>query len=147
MHSRCHKCPLRDSNPIDWTLFLHFNERGNTSNFSIVFLTSPKLIRLFIPIDCTRQIKSFVKNDLLLATKFIIKVNRNYVNLAVKFRYPNAMELRPLKCCICPKLTPGLKNFEHGNVCFVHFVTLVQSSGLPMSFGKASYRAPICGIT
>ena len=32
--------PLRDSNPIDWTLFLHYNERGNTSNFSIV---SPKV--------------------------------------------------------------------------------------------------------
>ena len=64
------------------------------------------LIQLYIPIDFTRQIKSFVKNDLLLHTKVIIQVNRNYVNLAVKFRYPNAMELRPLKCCICPKLTP-----------------------------------------
>ena len=51
-------------------------------------------------------------------------VNRNYVNPAVKFRYPNAIELRPLKCCICPKLTPGLNNFEHGNACFVHLVTI-----------------------
>ena len=76
-------------------------------NYFLSFLlTSHKLIQLFIPIDCTRQIRSFVKNDLLLATKVIIYVNRNYVNLAVKFRYPNYMEFRPLKCCIGPKLTP-----------------------------------------
>ena len=50
--------------------------------------------------------------------------NRNYVNPAVKFKYPNAIELRPLKCCICPKLTPGLKNFDDENACFVHLVTL-----------------------
>ena len=55
-------------------------------------------------------------------------VNINYVNPAVKFRYPNAIELRPLKCCICPKLTPGLKNFEHENACFVHLVTMLASS-------------------
>ena len=130
---RCHKCPLGDSNPIDWTLFLHFNERGNTSNFLSFLLTSHKLIQLFIPIDCTRQIRNIVENDLLLATKVIIYVNKNYVNLAVKFRYPNAMELRPLKCCICPKLTPppGLKNFEHGNACFVHLVTGVVYSQKP----------------
>ena len=33
------------------------------------------------------------------------------------------MALRPLKYCIGRKLTPGLKNFEHGNACFVHLVT------------------------
>ena len=52
----CHKCPLGDSNPIDWTLFRHFNKRGNTSTFSIAFLTRHKIIRLNIPIDCTCQI-------------------------------------------------------------------------------------------
>ena len=111
-----------EPNSLDF-LFLHFNERGNTSNFLSFLLTSHKLIQLFMPIDCKRQIRSFVKNDLLLATKVIIYVNKNYVNLAVKFRYPKFMELRPLKCCIGPKLTPGLKNFEHGNVFFVHLVT------------------------
>ena len=115
--------PSETRTQLTGLLFLHFNERGNASNFSIVFLTNHNLVQLFIPIDCTRQIRSFVKNDLLLATKVIIYVNRNYVNLAVKFRHPNFMALRPLKCCIGPKLTPGLKNFEHGNVCFVHLLT------------------------
>ena len=87
------------------------------------------LIQLYIPTDCTRQIRSFVKHNLLLHTKVIIYVNRNYVNLAVKFRYPNYMELRPLKYCIGQKLTSGLKNFEHGNACFVHLVTKVFPLG------------------
>ena len=112
MPSRCHKCPLGGSNPIDWTLFLHFNECGNTSYFLSFLLTSHKLIQLFIPIDCKRQIRNIVENDLLLATKVIIYVNKNFVNLAVKFRFPNAMELRPLKCCICPKLTPRAQEFQ-----------------------------------
>ena len=60
-------------------------------------------------------------------------VNRNYVNPAVKFRYPNAIELRPLKCCICPKLTPRLKNFEHENACFVHLVT---NGSVKMQYSK-----------
>ena len=33
------------------------------------------------------------------------------------------MELRPLKCCICPKLTPRAQNFEHGMYDFFHLVT------------------------
>ena len=53
-----------------------------------------------------------MKHDLLLATKVIIYVNRNYVNLAVKFKNPNYMELRPLKCCIGPKLTPRVQEFR-----------------------------------
>ena len=38
------------------------------------------------------------------------------------------MELRPLKCCIGPKMTPELKNFERRNACFVHLVTMTSLS-------------------
>ena len=46
---KMHKCPLGDSNPIDWTLFLHFNERGNTSDITMFFPTKLNSIQLFIP--------------------------------------------------------------------------------------------------
>ena len=46
------------------------------------------------------------------------------------------MELRSLKCCIGPKLTPGLKNFEHGNACFVHLVTPSYICAPCLTLGK-----------
>ena len=52
--SRCHKCPLGDSNPIAWTLFLHFHERGNASNVLSFLLKSHVNTAIYIPTDCTR---------------------------------------------------------------------------------------------
>ena len=80
---------------------------------------------LYILTDCHARLEISWHTISYWLPKVIICVNRNYVNPAIKFRYLNAIELRPLKCCICPKLTPGLKNFEHGNACFVHLVTKV----------------------
>ena len=106
--------------------FFIFMNVATPSNVLSFLVKSHVNTAIYILTDCTRKIRNIVAHDLLLATQGHYIVNRNYVNPAVKFRYPNAIELRPLKCCICPKLTPGLKNFEHGNACFVHLVTLMN---------------------
>ena len=82
------------------------------SNVLSFLLKSHVNTAIYIPTDCTRKIRSIVAHDLLLATQGHIYVNRNYVNPAVKFRYPNAIELRSLKCCICPKLIPRAQEFR-----------------------------------
>ena len=38
--SRCHKCPLGDSNPIAWNLFLHFMNVATPSNVLSFLLKS-----------------------------------------------------------------------------------------------------------
>ena len=78
------------------------------------------------------------KNDLIVPFKVMICVNKNYVNLAVKLRYPDYMELYGIKTPMTmywPKADPRAQEFRTWKCLFCPS----RNEGFPLGRKKCQH--------